>query len=142
MQSAIPAARAAKRCLTGHILSGLTVAFILLDAAMHFAKPPQAVEAHDNLGLPVALSVVIAVLAFACAALYAVPRTSVLGATLLTGYRGGATALQVRIDPTNWFSIASGALACAALYLRDERVRALVPLTASPAERRKGDGSL
>jgi hypothetical protein len=143
MQSAIPAARAAKpnlagALLIGYILSGLIVAFMLLDSAMHVAKPPQVVEAFDKLGFPVGLSLLIAVLAFVCAALYAVPRTSVLGAILLTGYLGGATALQVRIDGTYWFSVLMGVLAWLALYLRDERVRRLVPLGADRAERRKG----
>jgi hypothetical protein len=63
-----------------------------------------------------------------CTVVYAIPITSVLGAILLTGYLGGATATHVRIGQPFWFPVIVGVLLWAALFLREERLRALIPL--------------
>ena len=64
-----------------------------------------------------------------CTAIYAIPRTSVLGAILLTGFFGGATAAKVRLeDASLFFSVVMGVLTWAGLYLRNDRVRALLPV--------------
>ena len=133
MQAAVPTQSASgSKGLrwTGYVVSGLVTVFMLMDAVMHIAKPPQVVDSFVKLGLPISLSLVIAIIALVSTVLYAVPRTAVLGAILLTGYLGGATAIQVRIGGTYWFSFVFGVLVWLALYLRDERVRALIPLRA------------
>ncbi|HEV7673439.1 MAG TPA: DoxX family protein [Candidatus Angelobacter sp.] len=135
MQATALAVQTSSKALwTGRILSGLVVLFLLVDAGFKLIKPlpAPAVQAFGQLGYPVGLAAGIGILLLACVALYAVPRTSVLGAILLTGYLGGAVASHVRVgDP--WFSHALfpvyvGLLVWGGLYLRDERVRALIPL--------------
>jgi hypothetical protein len=135
MQATALAVKTSSKALwTGRILSGLVVLFLLVDAGFKLIKPlpAPAVQAFGQLGYPVGLAAGIGILLLACVALYAIPRTSVLGAILLTGYLGGAVASHVRVgDP--WFSHALfpvyiGLLAWGGLYLRDERVRALIPL--------------
>ena len=79
----------------------------------------------------VVASALLGVLVLLCTALYAIPRTSVLGAILLTAFLGGATAAKVRLgDLTSLNSVVIGVLAWGGLYLRDERIRALLPLVA------------
>lgn len=112
----------------GYILTTLIVLFMLMDATMHIAKPSYVVASFIKLGFPVSLSLTIAIVALLGTVLYAIPRTSILGAILLTGYLGGATAIQVRIDGSYWFSIVFGILVWLALYLRDEKLRELLPL--------------
>ena len=138
MQATALAVKTSSKALwTGRILSGLVVLFLLVDAGFKLIKPlpAPAVQAFGQLGYPVGLAAGIGILLLACVALYAVPRTSVLGAILLTGYLGGAVASHVRVgDP--WFSHALfpvyiGLLVWGGLYLRDERVRALIPLRQS-----------
>jgi hypothetical protein len=135
MQATALAVQTSSKALwTGRILSGLVVLFLLVDAGFKLIKPlpAPAVQAFGQLGYPVGLAAGIGILLLACVALYAVPRTSVLGAILLTGYLGGAVASHVRVgDP--WFSHALfpvyiGLLVWGGLYLRDQRLRALIPL--------------
>jgi hypothetical protein len=119
---------------TGRILSGLVVLFLLVDAGFKLIRPlpAPAVEAFGKLGYPVEFAAGIGVLLLSCVALYLIPRTSVLGTILLTGYLGGAVASHVRVgDP--WFSHALfpvyvGLLIWGGLYLRDDRLRALIPV--------------
>ena len=105
-------------------------AFMLFDAGIKILKLPAAVEGTVRLGYPASTVLAIGVTALVCVVLYAIPRTSVLGAILLTGYLGGATATQVRVQDA-WFIFPPilGALIWAGLYLRDERLRALIPLS-------------
>ena len=134
MQATAQAVKTSNKALwAGRILSGLVVLFLLMDAGFKLVKPlpAAAVQAFGQLGYPVGLAAGIGILLLACVVLYAVPRTSVLGAILLTGYLGGAVASHVRVgDP--WFSHALfpvyiGTLIWGGLYLRDERLRALIP---------------
>jgi hypothetical protein len=138
MQATALAVQTSSKALwTGRILSGLVVLFLVVDAGFKLIKPlpAPAVQAFGQLGYPVGLAAGIGILLLACVGLYAVPRTSVLGAILLTGYLGGAVASHLRLgDP--WFShvlfpVYIGLLAWGGLYLRDERVRALIPLRRS-----------
>jgi hypothetical protein len=69
----------------------------------------------------------IVVVEIACAIVYAIPRTSVLGAILMTGYLGGATATHVRVGEPPFLAILVGIVVWAGVYLRDERLRALIP---------------
>jgi len=115
---------------SGRVLTGIPVAFMLFDATIKFAHIPEVAEASLKLGLPTHLNPVLGVLILACLALYLWPRTAALGATLLTGYLGGAVAIHLRVgDPLAThvlFPVYVGALFWAGLALRDARVRALV----------------
>src|SRR5215813_14424738 len=82
---------------TGRTLSGLAIAFLLLDGVMKLFTPAPVVEGMIRLGYPVSESIGIGIVLLACVALYAIPRTSFLGAILLTGYLGGAVATHVRL---------------------------------------------
>ena len=117
---------------TGRILSALGVAFMLFDATIHIMKPAPVVTGFAQLGFPLSAAVPLSIIEFVCIALYLIPRTSVLGAILLTGYLGGAIAIQVRIGAplfsTTLFPVYIALLLWGGLYFRDERVRALIPL--------------
>jgi hypothetical protein len=114
----------------GRLVSGLAVLFFLVDGAMKLLKPVVVVEATRQLGFPESDIVGIGVLLLTCTLLYALPRTSILGAIALTGYMGGAVASQVRVGG-GWFNVAFavmfGVLVWAGLWLRDIRVRNLLP---------------
>jgi hypothetical protein len=115
----------------GRILSALAVLFLLLDAVTHLLKPAPVAEAFTRLQFPLSLSVELGVIAIVCVIIYAIPRTCVLGAILLTGYLGGAVATHLRVhDPMfdTIFPIIIGAMVWGGPYLRDQRVRALIPL--------------
>ncbi|MGI8743566.1 MAG: DoxX family protein [Bryobacteraceae bacterium] len=133
MQPVTPAAPVAKtKVWAGGILSGLVILFLVFDGVIKFIKPAPVVEAFAQLGLPLNLSVAIGVVVLACTALYSIPRTSVLGAILLTGYLGGAVVTHLRVgDPLFshvLFPTYVGVLLWAGLYLREDRLRALLPL--------------
>jgi hypothetical protein len=112
----------------GRVLSALPVLAMALSAAMKLSRQPQLMDtiAH-KLGYPPGLVPAIAILELACAVIYTIPRTAVLGAVLLTGFLGGAVATHVRVGEPFFVPLALGALAWAGLYLRDERLRALLP---------------
>lgn len=133
MQSTTQTAPVSKtRVWTGRIISGLVVLFLVFDSVMKFVKPAVVVEASAHLGLPDSLIVYIGITLLACTALYAIPRTSVLGAILLTGYLGGAVLTHARVgDPLFshvLFPTYVGVLLWAGLFLREDRLRALIPL--------------
>jgi hypothetical protein len=110
----------------------LVVLFLVFDSIMKFVKPAPVVESFAHLGWPVNLSERLGTVLLVCTVLYAIPRTSVLGAILLTGYLGGAVATHLRAgDPLFshvLFPTYMGAVLWLGLYLRDLRLRALVPL--------------
>src|SRR5258706_10617651 len=86
-----------KRLLAGRIISAVPILFLIFDGVIKVVKIAPVVDAFAQLGYPVSLAPRIGILALACVAVYAIPRTSVLGAVLLTGYLGGAVATQLRI---------------------------------------------
>jgi len=122
----------ARRSWAGIVVTALPVLFLLFDAVMKLVNPAPVVESMRSLGYPLDLAPAIGVLQLACIAAYVVPRTSVLGAILLTGYLGGAVATHVRVgNPLAshvLFPVYVGVLVWAGLYLREPRLRALVPL--------------
>jgi len=126
---------------TGWLLSGLVIAFMLLDAGMKLVPLDVVITTTAALGYPPSPALMrgIGVLALLCTALYAYPRTAMLGAILLTGYMGGAIASHLRLgNPLlshTLFGFYLGVLAWAGLYLRDTRIRALLPWRTSAAER-------
>jgi hypothetical protein len=113
----------------GRIITGLVILFLLFDAVIKLIKLPAALEGTVRLGYPASVLVPLGVVLLTSVVLYAIPHTSVLGSILLTGYLGGATATQVRVqDPWFVFPVLVGALAWTGLYLRDDQLRALIPL--------------
>jgi len=128
------AATSSKALWTGRILSGLVAFFLLVDAGFKLIRPlpAPAVEAFGKLGYPVEFAGGIGVLLLACVAVYLIPRTSILGAILLTGYLGGAVASHVRVgDPWlshSLFPVYVGLLVWGGLYFREPRLRAVIPL--------------
>jgi len=117
-----------KMLWTGHIVSAVPVLVLLMSAVMKFAKPPPVVEGFAHLGLPESLAFGLGVLELACTALYIIPRTAVLGAILLTGYLGGAIVTHLRVGDPFIGPIIFGVLVWAGLFLRERRLRALIPL--------------
>jgi hypothetical protein len=117
----------------GWVLSGIVIAFLLMDATMKLLALSVVLETSGPLGFPgAAMARGLGVLLLVCTLLYAAPQTAVLGAILLTGYLGGAVATHVRVgDPLFshvLFGVYLGAFLWLGLYLRDTRVRALVPV--------------
>ena len=114
-----------------HVLTVLTILFMLFDALGKFAKPVQVVDAFTRLGIPIALSTSIGILLLACTVLYAIPRTAVLGAVLMTGYLGGAVAIQMRAGSPGFetvFPVILGVLAWGGVFLRVCGLRRVFPL--------------
>jgi hypothetical protein len=117
----------------GLIMSGVVIVFLLLDGAMKLVPLDIVNETHTQLGLPVHLARPLGIITLVCTLLYALPRTAVLGAILLTAYMGGAIATHVRVGSPLFSHILFGVylalLIWGGLYLRDERLRALIPLS-------------
>ncbi len=132
MSSTTDVAPSSKATLwVGRVLTALPVVMLTFSALMKFSKSQQLLEEFARLGYPPSLAPTLGIVELACTIIYAVPRTSVLGAILLTGYLGGAVATHVRIeDPP--MSIASpvigGVIVWLGIYFRDARLRALAPL--------------
>ena len=119
---------------TGRILTALTTLFLLFDAFGKFARPPQVTQAFVRLGLPVSLSIDIGVVLLVCTVLYAIPRTAVFGALLLTGYLGGAVAIQWRAGSPLFetiFPILFAVLAWAGVFLCNGRLWSVLPILRS-----------
>lgn len=117
---------------SGRIMSGLVVAFLVFDSSIKLARATAAMEGTAKLGYPLSVVFPLGVVLLFCTVLYVIPRTSVLGAILLTGYLGGATASQVRLqDPWCLFPVGFGVLVWAGLFFRYERVRSLIPVRRS-----------
>ena len=120
-----------RRPWAGYIVSALPVLFLLMDAVGKFIKPEPVVTGTIELGYQESVIVPLGVLLLSCTVIYIVPRTAVLGAILLTGYLGGAVATHVRLaNPLfthQLFPVYLGALLWLGLYLRDARLRSLLP---------------
>lgn len=118
-----------KALWAGRIISALPVLMLLFSGVMKLMKPAAVLQGFARYGYAESLIVTIGLLEIGCALVYAFPRTSFLGAVLLTGYLGGATATNVRVgDPSFIVTVFLGVLAWVGLYLRDDRLRALLPL--------------
>jgi hypothetical protein len=118
-----------KRLWTGRALTGVAGAFLLFDATLKLWKPPFVVEATVQLGYPESTIVGIGIALLVCTLLYLIPRTSILGALLLTGYLGGAVASNVRAaqPPFNLaFPVIFAGIAWAGLWLRNRRLGQLI----------------
>ncbi len=114
---------------TGRIMSTLPVLMLLFSASMKFSGSPDLTKGFEHLGWKIQLAPSLGVLELICTLLYAIPRTSMLGAILLTAYLGGATATHVRVGDPFVSTIIVGIVIWGGLFLRNPRVRALLPLT-------------
>lgn len=116
----------------GWVLGGLAAAFLVFDGVIHVLMLQPVIDSAVALGYPLQAMRAIGVLELACLVLYLVPRTSILGAVLLTGYLGGAMSAQVRVESplfsTALFPVYVAIAVWGALYLRDADLRRLVPL--------------
>lgn len=118
---------------TGRIMSGIVILFLLADGAMKLVPLAIVTETMGQLGYPPTAEIarLLGVLTIVCTLLYAYPPTAVLGAILLTGYMGGAMATHLRAESPLFthllFGFYMGLLIWGGLYLRDERLRALIP---------------
>ncbi len=125
------AARSKGRLWTGRILSILVVLFLLFDSGIKFTHSPQMLQICAQMGLPVHLLPVIGVILLICTVLYAIPQTAPLGALFLTGYLGGAVAIQMRADKPVFdtiFPVIFAVVLWAALFLREDGLRVLLPV--------------
>lgn len=119
-----------KSLWAGWVLSGLAIAFLLFDGVMKFFMdklPPEALEAGAALQWPIDKMPLVGTILIICLLLHLIPRTSILGAVLLTGYLGGAIASHVRVSNPLFthtlFPIFIAILIWLGLYLRDPRVK-------------------
>ena len=116
---------------TGRILSGLAALFLLFDGAMKLAKPDFVVEGTVKYGYSESVIVPLGVVLITSTLLYLLPRTAALGAILLTGYLGGAVDAHVRAGEGAFpvlFPVVFGVVLWGGLYLRDARLRTVVPV--------------
>jgi DoxX-like protein len=120
----------AKKLWAGRILSALAILFLLVDGIMKLVNPAPVVEGMIRLGYPLNLTATIGIILLTCVVIHTIPQTSILGAILLTGYLGGAVASQLRVGEPLFsnvlFPIYMAAFIWGGLYLRDDRLRALV----------------
>lgn len=120
-----------KKLWAGRIISALPILFLLMDGVMKLMKPRIVVETTVLLGYPESVILPLGIVLLISTVLYLMPRTALLGAILLTGYLGGAVATHVRVGAGVFsvlFPVILGILIWFGLYLRDERLRALIPL--------------
>jgi hypothetical protein len=121
-----------KRLWAGQTMSAIAVLFLLFDSVIKLVVIAPVVESFAQLGYPVSLARGIGLLELVCIVVYVIPRTSVLGAILLTGYLGGAVATHVRVGSPLFthilFPTYVGALIWGGLVLREDRLRSLIPL--------------
>ena len=117
---------------SGRVLSALAVLFLLFDVTLHLLRPSFVIEGTKQIGFPVDVILPLGIIQLVCLILYLLPRTAVLGAILWTGYLGGAVATHVRVaDPLFshiLFPTYVAALLWGGLWLREQRLRALVPV--------------
>jgi DoxX-like family len=116
---------------TGRMVSLLLSLLFLWSATMKLMAHPSVFEGMSHLGLPVSLVMPLGILELSCVVIYLIPMTSVLGAVLLTGYLGGAILTHLRIGEPVYMQILFGILVWLGLWLREPRLRALLPLRRS-----------
>src|SRR5438105_1644073 len=113
----------------GWLLSVLPSLMLLFSGSMKLVKPDDLVKGFEHVGYPEDEGEMLGILEIGCTLVYLIPRTAVLGAILLTGYLGGAIATHVRLLEMQFLApLVLGALIWGGLFLRDPRVRALIPI--------------
>ncbi len=114
--------------ITGWIMTILPSLLFAFSAVMKFVPSPQLAEGFTHLQLPVTWAFGLGVLELACLVVYLIPRTAVIGAILQTGYLGGAMLTHLRVGEPPVMHVILGIVLWGGLYLRDPRLRALIPL--------------
>ena len=121
----------------GRALSVLTSLLFVVSAVMKLAGGTEVTQGMAHLGLPESLMVPLAILELACVVVYLIPATSVLGAILLTGFIGGTICTHLRVGDPFFIQVALGVVVWLGLYLREDRLKALIPLRRLGTERRE-----
>ncbi|MEO7101917.1 MAG: DoxX family protein [Gemmatimonadaceae bacterium] len=118
-----------KTVWTGRVLSAIPVVMLLFASVIKLMRSPEVMQGFAEYGFPANLVVLVGALELGCVIVYLIPRTAVLGAILMTALFGGATVTNVRVHNPGWIApVLLGVLAWAGLYLRDVKLRALIPL--------------
>ena len=117
-----------KMVWAGRIVSAIAVLMLTFSGVMKLMKPAAVLTEFARLGYPESVIIGIGILELLCTLVYAIPRTAILGAILMTAYLGGATATHVRIGDPFIYPVIAGVLFWGGLYLRDRSIRALIPL--------------
>lgn len=129
MQPNTETAHVSKKMLwAGYIISAVPVLMLMMSAVMKFLMGPDIVKGFADLGWPVSHALPLGIVELVSTILYVIPQTAVLGAILLTGYLGGAIATHARLSEPQFIGpLVFGVLVWLGLYLRDPRLRALIP---------------
>lgn len=117
----------------GWIMSALPVLILLGSAAGKVTQAPEMVEGFQKMGMPAGSLMTIGIVEALCVLFYLVPQTAVLGAILITGYMGGAVLIHVKQAEPIFLQVGIGVLAWGGLFLRDARLRELLPLRKLPS---------
>lgn len=129
MQTPPPVATVSNAALwTGRVITALPALMLLFSGAMKFSGSPEIAKGFEHLGIPLGHAAGLGTLELVCTLIYIIPRTSVLGAILLTGYLGGAIQTHVRIGEPVYTHIILGVVIWGGIFLREPRLRALLPL--------------
>jgi len=116
---------------TGRVITGLVSLLFLFSAAMKFMGGAEVKEGMAHLGLPESMIIPLGILEAACTVIYLIPATSVLGAVLLAGYIGGAICTHWRVGDPFLSQVAIGLVVWLGIYLREPRLKALIPIRKS-----------
>jgi len=120
---------------TSRTMSALPVLLVLFGSVLKLMKTPAVIEGFARAGVPEKLIVPVGLIELTCVVVYLIPRTAVLGVILMTGLLGGAAITNLRIaDPTYPIPVILGMLAWGGLYLRDPRLRELIPLRSTRSQ--------
>lgn len=119
----------------GWVFSGIVIVALAADAAVDLFSPALVSAEMEATGFPASQAMLLGLIILVCVILYAIPRTAVLGAILTTGFLGGAVCVHFRLgeigSPPQLISLLLGVMAWGGLYLRDERLRSLLPIRSS-----------
>lgn len=116
----------------GRVMSALPVLLILFGSVVKLMRTAAVIEGFARTGVPERLIVPVGIIEMICVVVYVIPQTAVLGAILMTGLLGGATITTLRVgDPTYPMPVIFGMMAWGGLYLRDVRLRELIPIRKS-----------
>lgn len=117
-----------KKVLIGRILAAIPIFILAMSAFMKFQKGPEVLEGIKAQGISESLLTTIMILEILCLVFYAIPQTAVVGAILITGYMGGAIMTHLRLGDGVMIQVMLPVIAWLSLYLRDERVKNLIPI--------------
>ena len=121
-------AKSGKIVWVGRVISVLAALLFLFSAVLKLTGPPEVIQAFAHLGLRESMLIPLAILEISCAVIYLIPPTAVLGAILLAGYVGGAICTCWRVGDPFFVQIALGLFVWLGLYLREPRLKELIPL--------------